>query len=153
MCGFFSSPSRAVSAAEASRWGCFEDFLLLAGTGPLSGSLCLQEIQPASKWSHPMVSAAEMMEPAHFSFFCILQSLKDSWNLFCMWYLISQEAPVHGGVWVHTPHDASWTRQVLSGQPRGTWTPKPVEGKLPAAGMLFCVIFKCCHCVFRDIVS
>lgn len=53
---FFSSPSRAVPATEASRRGGFKDLLLLAGTGPLSGSLCLQEIQSASQRPHPMVS-------------------------------------------------------------------------------------------------
>lgn len=64
----FSSPSRAISAAEASWWGCFEDLLLLTGTGPLSGSMCLQEIQPASQRPHPMVSAAEEMDTCLFPF-------------------------------------------------------------------------------------
>ena len=75
VCVSFSSPSRAISAAEASRWGCFEDLLLLTGAGPLSGSLCLQEIQPASQRPYPMVSAAEEMEISWFLFW-ISQSLK-----------------------------------------------------------------------------
>lgn len=74
----FSSPSRAISAAEASRRGCFEDILLPTRTGPLSGSLCLQEIQPACQRPHPMVSATDEMET--FLFWTALKNA-DNWNL------------------------------------------------------------------------
>lgn len=134
-CLHFSSPSRTISAAEAPRWGYFEDFLLLTGAGPMPGSLCLQKIQPASKRSHPLVSNAEDQPPA-----CsyMWQSLKiTSWGFLCMWlFVILQETLIYGCVWVYTSHDASWARQVLPGQPWGVWTPKPLEGELPAASKL-----------------
>ena len=50
-----SCPSRAVSAAEASRRGGVEDLLLSAGAGPVPGGLRVQEIQPASQRPHPLV--------------------------------------------------------------------------------------------------
>lgn len=65
----FSSPSRTVSTTEASRWSCSEDLLLLTGARPLPSSLRLQEIQPASKWSHSMVGTAEN---CFFVLFCVI---------------------------------------------------------------------------------
>lgn len=81
----FSSTSRAISAAETPRWGCFEDLLVLTGTGPMSGSLCLQEIQPASQWPHPMVSAAETLQSAPLSFFFLKASHIKADNCNCVY--------------------------------------------------------------------
>lgn len=87
-----SSPSRAISAAEASRWGRVEDLLLLAGTGPLPGSLCLQEIQPVSQWPYPMVSALgswnnnkkeKNIQTALSCFGFHIYKMADHWNCVC----------------------------------------------------------------------